>query len=78
MLSDRRTDSCMVYTVKEISTMLHTSPAFIYRMISSGMLPALKLGSLRVRKQALENFLEEYEGQDLSDLDHIKPLSIVE
>lgn len=47
-------------------------------MISSGMLPALKLGSLRVRKQALENFLEEYEGQDLSDLDHIKPLSIVE
>ncbi len=64
----------VVYSVKEVSWMLHTNAAFIYGLIKQGILPALKLGSLRVRKEALEEFLREYEGMDLSDLENIKPI----
>lgn len=65
----------VIYTVKEISHLLRTNPAYIYKLIERGILPALKLGSLRVRKDALDAFLVNYEGCDLSDLDHIKSLS---
>ena len=35
----------------------------------------MKLGSLKVRKQTLESFLEKYEGMDLTDLDNITELN---
>jgi len=41
-----------------------------------GILPALKLGSLKIRRQALNEFLEEYEGMDLTDLNEIKKLEV--
>lgn len=63
-----------VYTVKEVSRLLHTNPAFVYRIINLGLLPALKLGSIRVRKAALDEFLQRYEGCDLSDPLDIKEL----
>ena len=65
----------VIYTVKEVSRLLHTSPAFVYKLIDTGILPALKLASIRVRKEALDEFLRAYEGKDLSDLDDIKPLN---
>lgn len=55
-------EGCVVYSVKEISQLLHTNAALIYRFIELGLLPAIKLGSLRVRKQALDQFLVDYEG----------------
>lgn len=64
----------VIYTVREVSQLLRTNAAFIYKLIDTGLLPALKLGSIRVRKEALDEFLQKYEGCDLSDLDHIKPL----
>lgn len=56
--------------------MLHTNPAFVYRLIKLGLLPALKPGSIRVRKEALEEFLQRYEGCDLSDPLNIKELAV--
>ena len=41
-----------------------------------GLLPALKLGSIRVRKAALDEFLQRYEGHDLSDPLNIKELAV--
>ena len=67
----------IVYTVKQVSQLLHTNIAFIYKLIEVGLLPALKLGSLRVRKEALDAFLRKYEGYDLSNLEDIKPLAKV-
>ena len=64
----------VIYTVREVSQLLRTNAAFIYKLIDTGLLPALKLGSLRVRKEALDEFLQKYEGCDLSDLSHIKPI----
>ena len=63
-----------LYTVAETAKILKTNPNYIYELIKKGMLPALKLGSFKIRKSTLNNFLEKYEGQDLSDLDNIKQL----
>ncbi len=57
----------LIYTVKEVSKILHTSPGYIYNLIRAGVLPALKLGSYKVRKEALDAFLEKFEGKDVSD-----------
>lgn len=71
---DNEQNCTVVYTVKQVSQILHTNISFVYKMISMGVLPAIKLGSLRVRKDALDEFLLRYEGYDLSDLQNIKPL----
>lgn len=65
----------VIYTVREVSKLLHTNPAYVYELINTGILPGIKLASLRVRKEALDEFLRAYEGKDLSDLDDIKPLN---
>lgn len=64
----------LVYTVREVSQILRTNISFVYRLIDHDLLPAIKLCSLRVRKEALDEFLRRYEGCDLSGLPDIKPL----
>lgn len=74
-MNETKAPERVIYTVKEISQLLHTNISLIYRLIELGLLPALKLGSLRVRKEALTEFLQKYEGCDLSDPTHIKALT---
>ncbi|MCI6840539.1 MAG: helix-turn-helix domain-containing protein [Clostridiales bacterium] len=57
----------ILYTVKEVAELFHTNPTYIYALIKTGLLPALKLGSYKVRKDAVDNFLKQYEGCDLTD-----------
>ena len=57
----------LLYTVKEVSELLHTNPAYVYSLIKAGLLPVLKLGSYKVRKESLNRFLEEFEGKDLTN-----------
>ncbi len=64
----------VLYTVEETSVLLKTNPNKVYDLIRKGYLPVLKLGRYKIRKVTLLNFLEKYEGQDLSDLDDIKML----
>lgn len=66
----------MVYTVKEVAKILHSSPNYIYKLIENGYLPALKLGSIKILKSSLEKFLENNLGKDFSNLDDIKELKI--
>lgn len=66
----------MVYTVKEVASMLHTSPNYIYKLINNGCLPALKLGSVKILKSSLIKFLIDNEGNDLSDIESIKKLDV--
>lgn len=68
----------VVYTVKEVAKLLHSSPNYIYDLINKGYLPAIKLGSVKVLKSSLESFLIQNEGKDLSDIDNIKSLSNLE
>lgn len=64
----------MLYTVKEVSEIIKTNPTFVYRLINCGKLPAIKLGTYKVRKEALEEFLKEHEGMDATDPNNIRPL----
>ena len=57
----------ILYTVKEVATLLKVDPHYVYRLIDSGVLPAIKLNSTKVRKESLYKFLKDYEGFDLSN-----------
>ena len=68
--------SCVVLlTVKEVSKILKTNPTYVYKLIDSGKLPTIKLGSYKVRTVALEHFLRQYEGYDLTDPQTVKEIS---
>lgn len=66
----------MLYTVKEASATLGVNVHVVYNLIKKGLLPAMKLGSLKIRKTSLEDFISTYDGKDLSDLDNIVTLNI--
>lgn len=68
----------LVYTVPEVAKILKTSPNYIYELIDKGYLPAVKLGSMKILRTTLETFLIENEGNDLSDINNIKKLNVVE
>ena len=67
----------VLYTVSETAKLIKSNPNYVYELIRKGFLPALKLGNLKVRKTALLEFLERYEGQDLTDLTNIKKIEEV-
>lgn len=66
----------VLYTVKEVSLLIKTNVGYVYNLIRKGYLPALNLGSLKIRRTSLLSFLEKYDGKDLSDLNNIKDLEI--
>lgn len=60
-------------TVTEASEILGCSKNLIYDLINNGLIRGLKLGRLKIRKATLEEFMEKYDGQDLSDFGNIRP-----
>lgn len=65
-----------LYTVKQVSEILKVNVNKVYDLIRVGLLPALKLGNLKVREASLDKFLADYDGMDLSDLNNIKKLDL--
>jgi excisionase family DNA binding protein len=66
----------MVYTLAEVAEILRTNTTMVGKLVKKGLLRALKLGRLKVRKVTLEEFLEKYEGKNLDDLDNIVDLEV--
>lgn len=64
----------VLYTVAETAKLLKTGVNNVYELIRAGLLPALKLGNMKIRKVTLEEFLAKYEGYDLTDLSNNNPL----
>lgn len=62
-------------TIKETAKVLKVNPNYVYKLINRGLLPALILGSKKVRRKSLEEFLVTYDGMDLSDFSNIKALT---
>lgn len=60
-----------LYTVKEVAKKLKVNIHKVYELVNVGLLPALKLGSIKIRKESLEEFLEKYDGKDLTDLKNV-------
>lgn len=65
----------LIYTVQEVAKLLHSSPNYIYELINRGYLPAIKLGSIKILKSSLEQFLIENEGKDLSNINNVVTLT---
>lgn len=64
----------MLYTVKEVAEILKTNVNYVHELRKNNLLPFMKLGSYKVRKEALEEFLAKYEGYDLTEPSSIKEL----
>lgn len=52
-------------TVKDVAELLQVSPSSVYSLIHANVLPALKLKSFKVRPEAVDKFLADYEGNSL-------------
>lgn len=57
----------MLYTVPEVAKILKTNVDYVYKLQQSGIIRFMKIGRLKCRKATLEQFLEKYDGCDISD-----------
>ena len=54
--------------------LLKTNVDYVHKLRKAGLLPFLKLGQYKVRRQALLDFLSKYEGKDLTNPFDVKEL----
>ena len=64
----------MLYTVPEVAQILKTNVDYVYKLNKAGLLKFMKLGRLKCRKKSLEEFLEKYDGCDVTDPTNITSL----
>ena len=64
----------LLYTVPEVAEVLKTNTAYVYRLKDAGLLKFMKLGRLKCRREAVEEFLRKYDGYDITDPFEIKEL----
>jgi excisionase family DNA binding protein len=57
----------LVYTVAEAAKVLKSNKHYVYSLIRAGLLPAMKLGTLKISHEALTAFIQENQGKDLTD-----------
>ena len=67
----------ILYNVIEVSKILGVGKNKVYELIEAKILPALKIGGLKIRRTALLKFVEDYEGYDLTDTNNIKKLDMI-
>lgn len=68
----------MLYTVAEVAEILRCNQNAVHRIRNAGLLPFIRLGRLKCRREALEDFLKKYEGYDVTDPTDIRPLPVDE
>lgn len=66
----------LLYTVPEAASLLKIRPCDLHIIIGLGLIKVLKLGRIKIRKVALDDFLERYEGYDITDPTNIKPVDL--
>lgn len=64
----------LVYSVNETGKMLGIGKIRVYQLIKAGVLPAINIGGLKIRKTAIDDFLNQYEGYSLKDVLDIKKI----
>ena len=48
----------MLLSVSEVAKMLKVKRNFVYKIINNGELEAVKIGSIKVKKEALNRYIE--------------------
>lgn len=66
------TETKMVYTVSEVSQILGVNRNCLYNLINAGIIKTMKLGRQKITFNSLMEFLNNYDGYDLTDLANIK------
>jgi len=56
----------MLYTVPEVAEILKTNVDYVYKLQKAGLIKFMKIGRFKCRKSTLEQFLEKYDGCDIS------------
>ena len=64
----------LLYTTAEVAKMLKTKPEQIYKLMNAGLLPYMVIGRRKVRASTLEEFLQRYEGFDITDPNNIQKI----
>lgn len=64
----------MLLTVQEVANVLKTNVDFVYKLQKAGLLRFMKIGRWKVRKSTLEEFLQKYDGFDISDPFNVKEI----
>lgn len=65
----------LLYTIQDVADALKISRKKVYELKREGLIPFMKLDAWKCRREALEDFLREYDGYDLTDLSNIRPLN---
>lgn len=63
-----------LYTVAEVAKILKIGKNRVYDLIKAELISVLILGGYKIRKEAVNQFLEKYEGYDLTDLSNIRKI----
>ena len=64
----------MLLTVPEVAAILKTNKDYVYKLQRAGLIRFMKIGRLKCRKSALEEFLAKYDGCDISDPFNVQEL----
>ena len=48
----------MLYTVSEVAKLLKVNKNFVYKIINNGELEAVKIGSIKVKQEALNDYID--------------------
>ena len=62
----------MLLTVPEVAEVLKTNDEYVYRLQKAGLLRFMKIGRWKCRRSSLEEFLQKYDGYDISDPFNVK------
>ncbi len=62
------------YSVREVAKILRVDAHYVYELTSKGLLKSIKCKHTKIAGIWLIEFLQQYEGYDLSNLDDIKPI----
>ena len=50
----------MLLSVSEVAKLLKVNRNFVYKIINNGELEAVKIGSIKVKKEALNRYIEKH------------------
>lgn len=65
----------VLYTVSETAELLKVNRNSVYDLLRKNVIRGIKIGSLKITRTELLEFLDKNNGKDLSDLDDIKDLT---
>lgn len=57
----------MLLTVSDVAKRLKVNRNYVYKLIHSGLLPYIELGSMKIREDALNEFVVNMEGKNVDE-----------